>query len=196
MVAAGRGHSVAYCILSPDCGDTRHTCNCRPARGDLVAVVGETFGDAALRAMAARMRSSPAGREILEQRPRVTVCAQYSAFFRTHTAMWCCASDAMLMLHQADIRQSRLPVRSAAQQPFPRRVGWWPLLLLRCCPHQYSTLPLLPLLLLLLPLLPLLLLLLLLSWVAGCCRCTLLGPAPRHLWRRICCFHGRAGFQC
>lgn len=46
---------------------------CRPARGDLVAVVGETFGDAAVRSMAARMRASPTGQQILADRPRITV---------------------------------------------------------------------------------------------------------------------------
>ncbi|KAF6264315.1 coenzyme Q biosynthesis protein Coq4-domain-containing protein [Scenedesmus sp. NREL 46B-D3] len=47
----------------------------KPARGDLVAVVGETFGDAAVRNMAARMRASPTGRQILAERPRVTDAA-------------------------------------------------------------------------------------------------------------------------
>lgn len=47
--------------------------SCRPARGDLVAVVGETFGDAAVRNMAARMRANPVGQQILAERPRVTV---------------------------------------------------------------------------------------------------------------------------
>lgn len=46
---------------------------CRPARGDWVGLVGETFGDAAVRAMAQRMRDSPTGRQILAERPRVTV---------------------------------------------------------------------------------------------------------------------------
>jgi hypothetical protein len=48
---------------------------CRPARGDWVGLVGETFGDAAVRAMAQRMRDSPTGRQILAERPRVTVSA-------------------------------------------------------------------------------------------------------------------------
>jgi hypothetical protein len=38
-----------------------------------VAVVGETFGDTAVRNMAARMRASPTGRQILADRPRITV---------------------------------------------------------------------------------------------------------------------------
>lgn len=46
---------------------------CRPARADWVALVGETFGDAAVRAMAQRMRASPTGQQILAERPRVTV---------------------------------------------------------------------------------------------------------------------------
>jgi hypothetical protein len=46
---------------------------CRPARGDWVGLVGETFGDAAVRAMRQRMRDSPTGRQILADRPRVTV---------------------------------------------------------------------------------------------------------------------------
>eukprot|EP00878_Enallax_costatus_P029202 GHUV01031645.1.p1 GENE.GHUV01031645.1~~GHUV01031645.1.p1 ORF type:complete len:173 (+),score=14.24 GHUV01031645.1:765-1283(+) len=61
---------------------------CRPARGDLVAVVGETFGDAAIRNMAARMRASPTGTQILADRPRVTVSQHltswhyYSSFLK------------------------------------------------------------------------------------------------------------------
>ncbi|WIA35249.1 hypothetical protein OEZ86_003709 [Tetradesmus obliquus] len=47
----------------------------KPARGDLVAVVGETFGDAAVRNMAGRMRASATGRQILADRPRVTDAA-------------------------------------------------------------------------------------------------------------------------
>ena len=35
--------------------------------------MGETFGDAAVRAMRQRMRDSPTGRQILADRPRVTV---------------------------------------------------------------------------------------------------------------------------
>ena len=45
----------------------------RPARGDLVAVVGEAWGAAAARGMRDRMRADPEGRRILAERPRVTV---------------------------------------------------------------------------------------------------------------------------
>jgi hypothetical protein len=46
---------------------------CRPARADLVATVGETFGDAAIRRMRDRMRGDPDGRRILAERPHITV---------------------------------------------------------------------------------------------------------------------------
>eukprot|EP00879_Flechtneria_rotunda_P025921 GHRR01027580.1.p2 GENE.GHRR01027580.1~~GHRR01027580.1.p2 ORF type:complete len:159 (+),score=26.80 GHRR01027580.1:240-716(+) len=46
-----------------------------PARADLVAAVGETFGNAAIRNMAARMQASPTGRQILAERPRITDAA-------------------------------------------------------------------------------------------------------------------------
>lgn len=48
-------------------------CCCRPARGDWVGLVGETFGDSSVRAMRQRMRDSPIGQQILADRPRVTV---------------------------------------------------------------------------------------------------------------------------
>ena len=44
-----------------------------PRRADLVAALGETTGAAALSNMLARMQSSPSGRQILAQRPRITV---------------------------------------------------------------------------------------------------------------------------
>lgn len=47
----------------------------RPARGDWVGLVGETFGDSAVRSMRQRMRDSPTGRQILADRPRVTDAA-------------------------------------------------------------------------------------------------------------------------
>jgi hypothetical protein len=50
----------------------RHTCT-RPQRADLVAVVGETWGESAFSAMRDRMRADPVGRRILEDRPLVTV---------------------------------------------------------------------------------------------------------------------------
>jgi ubiquinone biosynthesis protein COQ4 len=43
-----------------------------PRRGDLVAVVGETTGVPALRAIRDRMLRSPEGRELLADRPRIT----------------------------------------------------------------------------------------------------------------------------
>lgn len=45
----------------------------RPARGDLVAAVGETTGEWLLPAMRDRMRRDPVGQQILAERPRVTV---------------------------------------------------------------------------------------------------------------------------
>jgi hypothetical protein len=59
---------------------------CRPARGDWVGLVGETFGDAAVRAMAQRMRDSPTGRQILAERPRVTVSTCDLVLGSSHTA--------------------------------------------------------------------------------------------------------------
>ncbi|GBF95722.1 hypothetical protein Rsub_08704 [Raphidocelis subcapitata] len=47
----------------------------RPARGDLVAAVGETWGLGAARLMRDRMRADPKGREILAERPRITDAA-------------------------------------------------------------------------------------------------------------------------
>jgi hypothetical protein len=47
--------------------------NHRPARADLVATVGETWGEAAVKLMRDRMRADPTGRQILAERPRVTV---------------------------------------------------------------------------------------------------------------------------
>ena len=44
-----------------------------PRRADLVAALGETTGAAALSNMLARMQSSPGGRQILAERPRITV---------------------------------------------------------------------------------------------------------------------------
>lgn len=44
-----------------------------PRRADLVAALGETTGAAALSNMLARMQSSPSGRQILAERPRITV---------------------------------------------------------------------------------------------------------------------------
>ena len=44
-----------------------------PARADLVAALGETTGYAALVNMRDRMRASASGREVLRDRPRVTV---------------------------------------------------------------------------------------------------------------------------
>ncbi|KAK9817023.1 hypothetical protein WJX72_008485 [[Myrmecia] bisecta] len=43
-----------------------------PARADLVAALGETTGELALRNMRLRMQSSPTGRRILQDQPRVT----------------------------------------------------------------------------------------------------------------------------
>ncbi|EIE24601.1 ubiquinone biosynthesis protein [Coccomyxa subellipsoidea C-169] len=43
-----------------------------PARADLVAALGETTGERALRSMRARMQASATGRIILEERPRIT----------------------------------------------------------------------------------------------------------------------------
>ena len=45
---------------------------CSPRRADLVAAVGETTGTAALSSMLARMQSSPTGRQILTEQPRIT----------------------------------------------------------------------------------------------------------------------------
>jgi hypothetical protein len=62
------------CALLPaGCAAAAACLACRPARGDWVGLVGETLGDTAVRAMAARMRGSPTGRQILAERPRVTV---------------------------------------------------------------------------------------------------------------------------
>eukprot|EP00891_Asterochloris_glomerata_P007861 jgi/Astpho2/7861/fgenesh1_pm.00117_%23_26_t len=43
-----------------------------PARADLIAALGETTGDSALRAMRSRMQANTTGRQILQDRPRVT----------------------------------------------------------------------------------------------------------------------------
>ncbi|CAL8467615.1 g7153 [Coccomyxa elongata] len=43
-----------------------------PARADLVAALGETTGETALRGMRTRMQASTTGRKILEERPRIT----------------------------------------------------------------------------------------------------------------------------
>jgi hypothetical protein len=56
-----------------------------------VGLVGETFGDSAVRSMRQRMRDSPTGRQILADRPRVTVSPSQ------HT----CAHSATLPLHYA-----------------------------------------------------------------------------------------------
>ena len=45
----------------------------RPARADLVATVGELTGTSAFRRMHNRMQTSPSGRDVLAERPRVTV---------------------------------------------------------------------------------------------------------------------------
>ena len=45
---------------------------CSPARADLVAALGETTGETALRSIRARMQASTTGRTILEERPRIT----------------------------------------------------------------------------------------------------------------------------
>lgn len=58
-------------VLSLRC--RRPTRRRRPARADWVALVGETLGDGAVRRMAQRMRESPSGRQVLAERPRVTV---------------------------------------------------------------------------------------------------------------------------
>ncbi|KAA0165304.1 hypothetical protein FNF31_01957 [Cafeteria roenbergensis] len=42
-----------------------------PERGDMVAMLGETTGESALRAMASRMRADPDGKVLLEERPRI-----------------------------------------------------------------------------------------------------------------------------
>lgn len=52
-----------------------HTTTRSPARGDLVAAVGETWGEGSVRLMRDRMRADPEGRRILAERPRVTVRA-------------------------------------------------------------------------------------------------------------------------
>ena len=46
---------------------------CSPARADLVAAVGETTGESALRRMLERMQATTSGRDILAERPRITV---------------------------------------------------------------------------------------------------------------------------
>ncbi|CAL5219510.1 g1354 [Coccomyxa viridis] len=43
-----------------------------PARADLVAAVGETTGESALRRMLERMKATSSGRDILAERPRIT----------------------------------------------------------------------------------------------------------------------------
>jgi len=42
-----------------------------PGRGDLIAVLGETTGDAALRSMRSEMQRTPGGRALLHERPRI-----------------------------------------------------------------------------------------------------------------------------
>ena len=44
-----------------------------PARADLVAAVGETTGESALKRMLERMQATSSGRDILAERPRITV---------------------------------------------------------------------------------------------------------------------------
>ena len=43
-----------------------------PGRADLVAAVGETTGESALRSIHRRMLAHPVGRDILTKRPRIT----------------------------------------------------------------------------------------------------------------------------
>lgn len=66
-----------------------------PARADLVAALGETTGDWALRAMRQRMAASPTGRQILVERPRITVRACLAA--ASSAARLCVRSAALLM---------------------------------------------------------------------------------------------------
>ncbi|BDA42733.1 Ubiquinone biosynthesis protein COQ4 homolog, mitochondrial [Coccomyxa sp. Obi] len=50
-----------------------------PARADLVAALGETTGETALRGMHRRMQASTTGRKILEERPRITDATMHYA---------------------------------------------------------------------------------------------------------------------
>lgn len=45
----------------------------RPARADLVATVGETTGEAAMKRMLETMRRDPVGSQILKDKPRISV---------------------------------------------------------------------------------------------------------------------------
>lgn len=42
-----------------------------PSRGDMIAILGETTGERALRYMLAKMQESPEGQEILKEKPRI-----------------------------------------------------------------------------------------------------------------------------
>ena len=80
---------------------------CSPARADLVAAVGETTGEAALKRMLARMQATSSGRDILRDRPRITVsCCTHSA----HAIPLLCTEHTLQHSHgRAHMEKSSMP---------------------------------------------------------------------------------------
>jgi hypothetical protein len=99
---------------------------CRPARGDWVGLVGETFGDSAVRAMRQRMRDSPTGQQILADRPRVTVSSSATMCDSDYSASLCVSEIVCTALSEGGVvalwsSLRALPRRSAAFTAHPGR---------------------------------------------------------------------------
>lgn len=142
---------------------------CRPARGDWVGLVGETFGDSAVRAMRQRMRDSPTGRQILADRPRVTVSFRVLGHTRSFAG---CIIHALGVLLVAVCGAQ---ASTASMSVCLSRGNEWLFVherLLDCVRIHTAT-----------------------ACPAGFgCR-ALLGPAAPHVWRRLRAVHGRARLQ-
>lgn len=106
----------------------------RPARGDLVATVGETLGEAPMRALRDRMLAHPEGRQVLADRPRITVgsTCHHCIFVLDARSVWprctSCTAAAEWPCAQADIAWPAHLKFLTNLHPFPQnscRMSLW-----------------------------------------------------------------------
>ena len=93
-----RDSPIPLHIFIPSC--------CSPARGDLVAALGETTGQWAFQRIHSRMQADATGRRILADRPRVTVLPPPPQLHRSvimhkyqQSEVYCACSAALYHLH-------------------------------------------------------------------------------------------------
>ena len=88
---------------------------CSPARADLVAAVGETTGESALQRMLARMQATSSGRDILRDRPRITVSrCNHGA----HASLLLSTEDTLQHHHGRAYMELKMPCRGTFRTSF------------------------------------------------------------------------------